>query len=457
MTYRMKMLSGHRRQLQKLLKDTSAEQACFLLCSYGVGDDTTTLVVEEVLPLKPSDLARQGYDILSVGHDAMMRIANTARQRQLSVCMVHTHPMSQGEVGFSHADDVGNVKTFEFFNNMAKQQLHSCLVFSGDLEHVAGRVYPAGHDWQPIEFVEITDSSINLRLHDHTPAEDDDVAKTYSRQTLLLGKLGQKVVSRLRIGLIGAGGLGSVAAMLLSHSGICELRVFDHDIVEEHNRPRLIACTPDDATAHTPKVEVIRRYVQTVRPDCVVKSFQSRVEDSAMLPYLLDLDAIVIASDGATSRKYVNDLCQQRLIPVLDMGVQFIPEAKTGEIEKEFLKVHLCLPRHACIGCIGHIHPSHLAAEAMPADMRAQQIKEGYVRGMGQPEPSMMMFNASVAARGVQVLLGYFTGLIPSTQEHYETLELIGVASGRPVVRLWKKERDPNCPHCSHNWQATTT
>lgn len=450
MTYKMRMLEVHRRALRELFADMTREQACFLVCGAAkASEDETILLVREVIALGPGDLRVHAPDQLSVEPSAMLRVARRAKELGGSVCMVHTHPMCAGWVEFSDADDYGNQRTFEFFTRMLPGQPNSCLVWDSTLDCVQGRVYTSPSSWRPIQWVEVV-SGVRRIVHNSRAAPSQDavqVEEQFDRQARLLGKEGQQCLGKLRGGIIGCGGIGSLAAVLCIHSGIEDLVLVDYDKVSTTNLPRLIGATPSDVGM--PKVEVARRYLSAHRPGARIETAQVPVEQSSLLPSLASLDFVICGTDDTTSRAYLNQLCHQYYVPVLDLGVQFAADPITESLVKEVGRANLMLPGTPCMICSGQIDPQQLQAEGLPPSEREKRWREGYVTGVDVTEPSMMVFNMQVAARGLQNLIAWATGLVPASENEMELFRFLGLGGAEPGMRRVRRREMQACPICS--------
>jgi len=450
--YRLKLLLSHFEQMQAcLLSNTAVEQGCFLLCSTAVTSDTTIILINEVIPITADDLLIQKDDLLSVTPQAMLRITRLAQKNNCSICMVHTHPMAGGPVDFSYADDLGNSRSFMFFNRMLPDALNSCLVWDGQMKHVAGRVYPSQNSstWTVIEDIEITGYPKRVRS---TPNGKRPAATQYpdrfDRQVSILGKAGQDSLGQRHIVIIGAGGIGSNIAVILAHSGVGKLTIVDYDIIDETNLPRVIGSTQEDVLNKVPKVDIIKRYISAVAADCNIVTCQYPVEDPCLQQLLTDADAIVCATDSTRSRALLNQLCQQYYIPLLDLGVQFKANPESGKLVNEIGKVNLVLPGTPCLVCTGHIDPERLRIEGLTDHQREALERDDYIQGIDEPEPSMMPYNMEVAARGAQLLIAQLTGLSTVETNQYERFAFLGLA-GRPHFKNVRKASDPWCIFCS--------
>lgn len=154
---------------------------------------------------------------------------------------------------------------------------------------------------------------------------------------------------------------------------------------------------------------------------------------------------IVVCTDNTTSRAYLNQLSQQYLIPLLDLGVQF-SVGDAGAVANEIGRINLVRPGTPCLWCSGHISSERLAAESVP---KAERAREGsYLRGIDDPQPSMLAFNMEVVGRGMQILLGFVTGLFAQAPDAYEQRSFLRPRAGAMVRQISKVHRT-GCPICS--------
>lgn len=330
MKFRMRMLTAHYEQMRNLLvTDTSVEQGCFALCSSAQIANETILLVKEVIPITTDDLLVHQPDFLSVKPEAMLRVARYAQDRGLSICMIHTHPMVVGAVEFSLADNLGNTRSFNFFNRMIHSGLNSCLVWNGDMSWVDGRVYSTATDWSALYHIDVIGHPGVVSTHnDPNPNTPHELAD-FDRQVRLIGKEGQERLQHLRVVIAGAGGIGSHAAGGYAQSGVGAIDVVDQDCIDRTNRARVLGATPADVESCLPKVDIIARHIRSVSPECSVRTFQTCIEDPAIREYLISADLIACTTDSTRSRAFLNQLCQQYYVPLLDLGVQFVADPET--------------------------------------------------------------------------------------------------------------------------------
>ncbi|HEY5295909.1 MAG TPA: molybdopterin-synthase adenylyltransferase MoeB [Gaiellaceae bacterium] len=140
----------------------------------------------------------------------------------------------------------------------------------------------------------------------------------YSRHLLIpeIGEEGQLKLLDARILLIGAGGLGSPAALYLAAAGVGTLGLIDADIVDETNLQRQIIHSLD--TLGTPKVDSAKASIEALNPDVDVITYRERLT-SENIDRILDdgWDIIVDGADNFPTRYLVNDASVWRGIPVV--------------------------------------------------------------------------------------------------------------------------------------------
>ena len=138
---------------------------------------------------------------------------------------------------------------------------------------------------------------------------DADELQRYHRHLILpeVGADGQRRLKASRVLLIGAGGLGSPAALYLAAAGVGHLGVVDADDVELSNLQRQVL--HDTASVGTPKVESAAARLRAINPHVEVVAHRTRLTSANAMQLLAEYDVVVDGSDNFPTRYLVNDAC----------------------------------------------------------------------------------------------------------------------------------------------------
>ena len=137
----------------------------------------------------------------------------------------------------------------------------------------------------------------------------------YHRQIILpqLGLEGQERLKNASILLVGAGGLGSPAALYLAAAGIGRLGIVDDDVVELSNLQRQVL--HDTPSVGRSKTESAHRRIARINPDVRVEEPPVRLDSSNALGIMEGWDVVLDGSDNFPTRYLVNDACVLLGIP----------------------------------------------------------------------------------------------------------------------------------------------
>ncbi len=152
----------------------------------------------------------------------------------------------------------------------------------------------------------------------HTPVTlTKDQKLRYSRHTLLpeVGEAGQAKLLDSKVLLVGAGGLGSPAALYLAAAGVGTLGIVDFDTVDASNLQRQILHSMD--RLGQPKVESARETLQALNPDVKIEPYQERLSADNVLDIMRGYDLVVDGGDNFPTRYLVNDASLHLRIPVV--------------------------------------------------------------------------------------------------------------------------------------------
>jgi sulfur-carrier protein adenylyltransferase/sulfurtransferase len=137
----------------------------------------------------------------------------------------------------------------------------------------------------------------------------------YGRQIVLpeLGLAGQERLHGARVLVVGAGGLGSPAALYLAAAGVGTLGIVDDDIVEPSNLHRQVVHTT--ATIGAKKVASAADAITALNPNVKVVTFAERLDRQNARDIVSQFDIVVDGSDNYATRYAVNDACAESGIP----------------------------------------------------------------------------------------------------------------------------------------------
>ena len=250
----------------------------------------------------------------------------------------------------------------------------------------------------------------------------DEQRIRYSRHTLLgdVGEAGQIKLLESKVLLIGAGGLGSPAALYLAAAGVGTLGIVDFDTVDMSNLQRQVLHGVKDVGR--PKVESAADRLTDLNPDVKVVGYREPITSENALEIIKDYDIVLNGSDNFPTRYLVNDACQFLKKPLVDASI-FMFEGQVTVYQ--------------------------------PAD-HAHGIEGGPCYRCLYPDPPPPGEVPSCAEAGV---LGVLPGIVGSMQA-IEAIKLI-LGIGEPLVgrllmidtldmsiRALKIKRNPDCPVC---------
>ena len=139
----------------------------------------------------------------------------------------------------------------------------------------------------------------------------------YQRHLLLpeIGDEGQQTLLNARVLMLGAGGLGSPAALYLAAAGVGTIGIIDMDVVDESNLQRQILHNLDRIGDR--KVDSAKKTLTLLNPDVDVVTYDTRLGADNILDILQGWDVVVDGADNFPSRYILNDASVKLGIPVV--------------------------------------------------------------------------------------------------------------------------------------------
>ena len=242
-----------------------------------------------------------------------------------------------------------------------------------------------------------------------------DQRRRYSRHLILpeVGEAGQRKLLDARVLIVGAGGLGSPAALYLAAAGVGTLGIVDDDVVDDSNLQRQVIHSTERLGMG--KAASAREAITALNPDVQVITHETRLSKENVLDILRDYDVILDGTDNFATRYLINDACV-----LLDK-----PNVHGSIFRFEGQATTFLADDGPCYRCL---FPSPPPPELAPSCAEAGVL--GLLPGM------IGMVQATEAAK---LVLGIGEPLIGRLLT-YDALAM--------EFRELRLARDPNCPMC---------
>lgn len=246
---------------------------------------------------------------------------------------------------------------------------------------------------------------------------DDDARERYGRQMRLpgIGAAGQRKLAAAAVAVVGAGGLGSPAALYLAGAGVGRLTLIDGDRVERSNLHRQVLHAEN--RIGMPKVASARTALAALNPRVHVETREGRLDAGNAGDWLRGHDAIIDAADNFPTRYRLSETSLHLRLPLV-----------YGAIERFAGMASVFDPRDAASPCYRCLFPDP------PADGDAPDCGEAGVLGVLPGLVGMIQ-----ATETLKLLLGIGEPLVG------RLLRIDALSMRFREVRL---ERNPACPGC---------
>jgi adenylyltransferase/sulfurtransferase len=246
---------------------------------------------------------------------------------------------------------------------------------------------------------------------------NDEQLLRYSRH-ILLEEFGVEAQERLlaaRALVLGAGGLGSPAAMYLAAAGVGRIALADGDEVDLTNLQRQILHAT--ASVGAPKVVSGRETLARLNPEAKVETLHARLEGTALDAEVARSDVVLDCSDNFATRHALNRACVKHAKPLVSgAGVRFDGQLTVFDLRRRDSPCYECL---------------------FPEDA---ELEETRCAVMGVFAPLTGIIGTMQAAEALKLLTGVGQSLAG---------RLLLFDALTTELRTIKLERDPKCKVCS--------
>lgn len=364
--------SVHDEALRILLRDDGQEDLCFALWYHSKGVKRTTALVKVIVPPQENERILEGNaSFLSSYFERALRIALKARS---GLAFMHSH-LGPGWQGMSPEDTA------------AEKQMAAAILSATGFPLV-GLTLGTDGSWSARFWIKERPGKYSRKwcqsvrvvgdwLEITYPSEDSNNHKFKEETTNPWSKEVQNKLSRLRVGIIGAGSVGSAVAESLSRIGVSWILLMDYDLLEGKNLSRTLHSYSKDV--NSPKVTSLAR---AIRKSSILttRSFQPNqlsICEEEGFRRALDCDVLFSCVDRPWPRSVLNFIALAHLIPVIDGGLAIEKQDSTGGILRADWRAFTVTPTRRCMECLGQYDPGEVQA-----DREGLFEDPGYIRNL---------------------------------------------------------------------------
>ena len=438
------------------------EDLCFALWSPSTGNDRTTAIVHKVILPRADDRALHGGASFSPAY--LTRALLLAKSERCGLAFMHSHPTA-GWQNMSEPDVIAERDVLAPPAYATKLPLVGLTVGADGYwsarfweksnritRHWCTKVRVVGKDKYSFYF--------NNAIH-APPPRTDVLRRTYDTW----GTEAQGVISRLHIGVVGVGSVGSVITEALARVGVSIVTIVDPDLVETHNLDRLLNASQADVGRS--KVDLAKSafllHATTASP--LVHAIAESIHSLDAYRAILDCDLVFSCVDRPVARDVLNYVSQAHLIPVLDGGIAVGVQPSNKRLSSAHWRCHVSTPLHPCLRCRGQYNTSMVVVE-LDGSLDDPSYAQGLGDDLAARNENVFPFTLSLASMLMNLFLRYILAEpwwpkpVAQQQEHqfiFNTLNTTGrdECDDHCVFRSMKASGDAAAPPYLARPQAT--
>jgi ThiF family len=322
------------------------------------------------------------------------------RERRLSGFLtVHTHPLADHRVGFSEYDDLQDPVLMRNLHDLEPSGTFGSLVLSRN--SIAGRLWPRGSTKPAsLDRLMIVGEQLEIFSLSGNPLQRAQPAELFDRAFALTGT---GALSTMNIGVVGAGGTGSLMIELLARAGAGQITVFDFDIAQESNLNRVVHLRRSDVSGRRLKVERLREAIaESGLPTNVVMVPGGDIREARTAAELRSCDLLIGCVDRDWPRLVLCEVAYQYLIPLIDIGAEI--GVADMHIQSVDSRVSFVGPGRPCLCCSGVISADRIRVEGYSTDEQNRVLNMGYTQDIRIKAPAVMDLNMRSASTAMLLL-----------------------------------------------------
>ncbi len=384
--------SDYKALKKHLYPGDNLEFSAIMLCHYGRGKEGFRLMVKEVIKIPKDKYDEQKANYLSWAFSEYMtpkKIEKTDKEG-LSVFTIHSHP--NGYSQFSQVDDKNDKSLFHSINNWFDDKRPNGSAIMLPSGEIIARLVTGKGQFKPIQKVSVAGKNIKIwhssNIQEKVPDYGLKILQTFGKGTF-------STLRKMKAGVVGCSGTGSIIVELLTRNCVGSLVLVDPDVVEEKNLNRILNTGQMDSKNKIHKVSALKKAILKTGIGTQVSVYAKTTGNKEVIEALTDCDVIFGCVDSATGRYHLECMATAYFIPYFDIGV-YISADNHGGINHADVASHYIYPESNSLISRGVYTTEQLTSESWrqtDKDYYKKNKKAGYLQSTEEDQPAVISIN----------------------------------------------------------------
>ena len=408
MHYSLSLTEKQYNELKKhLFSGDGLESVALILCHRSLYNNSTRFIGFEIIPILYTDCTIRNK--IQISWDTKKYLfpqkIEDLDKSGISLFTIHSHP-----TGYKDFSDIDNDNDKKFFNSVYHwfddHRPHGSTIMLPD-GNIFGRVFKDNNSTVKLSYVKVSGSFIKILVIEKNKKTYNNIPEYGMRVMQAFGSDTYDILRKLKVGVVGCSGTGSVVIEMLARNCIDNLVIVDPDIMQEKNLNRILNSKKDDADKSKAKVHILQNAIEKMGFNTKVEVYQLRTSHQNVISALKDCDVLFGCVDSAIGRYHLDCIASAYSIPYFDIGVQ-LHANENGHITQAIMAAHYIQPGLSSLLSRGAYTSEQVSAESMKdydPERYKRELKEGYILNVMEEHPAVISINMQAACMGVNDFL----------------------------------------------------
>lgn len=425
-TKKLRMTGRDYKSLQKhLFPGDGLEAVAFALCGFLETEKESIFTVHSVFLYPHNKCTIRAGDRVEWSPAEIVDLFDACRKKGFRLLKIHSHP--EYWPFFSQVDDRSDIDLGDTVTGWIGKEDEICSIVMLPDGSMIGRSIGSAGRFTPLHSIIVISDNISCYYDSNGNEQESsqDISEEIQLRTKqAFGEGTTAILKKLKIGVVGCSGTGSIVAELLARLGVGSLVLVDHDRVEYKNVNRILNSTTEHAKNKIHKVDMLKKAIESFGLGTEVTAISDDLHSYEAYLAIACCDVVFGGMDTVDGRHLLNRISSYFCSAYFDIGIRLDADGKGG-INEILGRVDYVQPGLSSLLSRGRYTLEQLkAADLARTDPEEyqRQIKEGYIKSANVESPAVISINMMFSSQAVTELLARLHTFRDRGNENYAAI-----------------------------------